>query len=284
VPSTRPPPPVALEAREEREAPPTILGQNRMVIFGAVGVLVLLVLGLVGFLMTRPPATGFIMVELPQQLKGKAKVSLNAQPASVSDGVVLQPINAGPVVVAVSAEGYKAFTQTVTVQEGQQVTRVVPEMESTVKSVSLVLATTPVDAQVTLNGKVIRAQGAQSAFVKDQPAADEMVIEVRAPGYKPFQQKYAPPTGSEPLQVTAKLEPSEVAVRVESEPAGATILASGKELGAVTPATVKLPVGVKQVTLRLRCFEETELPVNPSTSGDSPAVVKGALKKQPGCK
>jgi hypothetical protein len=156
------------------------------------------------------------------------------------------------------------------------------ELESLVKTVSMVLAVVPQDAEVKLNGKIIRAQGSQDAFIKDLPASDEMVIEVNAPGFKPHQQKYTPPAGSEPLQVTVRLEPAELAVRVESEPEGATILASGKELGATTPAVVKLPAGVKQVTLRMKCFDDAELPV-PSTSGETP-VLKGELKKQPGCK
>jgi hypothetical protein len=276
---------VRVEKEPEREAKPAgLLGQNRLVIFGAIGAVVVALFLVAVLLMTRAPATGFIMVEVPSQLKGKAQVTLNGQPANVSDGVVLQPVGAGPVIVRVSAEGYSAFMQTVNVQPGQQVTRVVPTLESQVKSVSVVLITTPQDAQVKLNGKVVRAQGAQEAFIRDVPASDEMAIEVSAPGFKPFQQKYAPPAGSEPLQVTARLEPAELAVQVESEPAGATILASGKELGHVTPALVKLPPGVKQVTLRLKCFEDAELPVSPPTSGESPAVVKGSLKKQPGCK
>jgi hypothetical protein len=216
-------------------------------------------------------------------VKGKAQVTLNAQPATVSNGFVLQPVAAGSVMVAVSAEGFKTFTQTVTIQAGTQVTRVAPEMESLVKSVSMVLATVPQDAEVALNGKVVRAQGSQDSFIKDLPVTDEMVIQVHAPGFKPFQQKYTPPTGSEPLQVTMKLEPAELEVRVESEPVGATILAGGKELGFVTPAVVKLPAGVKQVTLRLKCFEEAGLSVRPPAPGEL-AMVKGALKKQPGCK
>ncbi|WP_224244168.1 serine/threonine protein kinase [Hyalangium gracile] len=279
-----PTPAAKTPGRADKDEPGQRSGPNRMVLFGGIGAAVLVVLAVVIILATRSPASGFIMVELPPQLKGKAQVTLNAQPATANNGVVLQPVPAGPVVVAVSAEGYKAFMQTVTVEEGTQVTRVVPEMESLVKSVSMVLATVPQDAQVTLNGKVIRAQGSQDAFIKDLPATDEMVIEVRAPGFKPHQQKYTLPAGSEPLQVTVRLEAAEVAVRVESEPSGATILASGKELGFTTPATVRLPPGVKQVTLRLKCFEEAELPVSLASSGDGPPVVKGALKKQPGCK
>jgi eukaryotic-like serine/threonine-protein kinase len=279
----RPPPPVNREPRDTDDDPPEHpQGMGRGVLFGAIAVVALLVLGAVGFVLTRAPAVGFIMVELPPGVKDKAQVMLNAQPASVSNGVVLQQVSAGSVIVSVSAEGYKAFTQTVTVPEGQQVTRVTAELESLVKSVSMVLATVPQDAEVKLNGKIIRAQGSQDAFIKDLPASDEMVVEVQAPGFKPLQQKYTPPAGSEPLQVMVRLETAELAVRVESDPEGATILASGKELGATTPAVVKLPAGVRQVTLRMKCFDDAELPV-PSTSGGTP-VLKGALKKQPGCK
>ncbi|WP_224366729.1 serine/threonine protein kinase [Hyalangium versicolor] len=286
LPSATPPPGPAAKAPpapREENAPGQLFGQNRNVVFGAIGGVALLMLGLILFLVLRSPATGFIVVQLPQELKGKARVTINSQPATVSEGFVLQTIAAGPVAVVVSADGYDTFSQVVTIQPSQQTT-VVPTMASQVKTVSMVLATVPQDAQVMLNGKVVRAQGAQDSFIRDLPASEEMAIEVRAPGYRTFQQKYAPPKGAEPLQVTVRLEQAEVAVRVESEPAGATILASGKELGAVTPATVKLPAGVKQVTLRLRCFEETDVPVSPSSSGESPAVAKGSLKKQPGCK
>ncbi len=279
----RPAPPVRGE-QEPEKAPARPAGQNRMVIFGAIGAVALVAVVLVVFLMTRAPATGFIMVEIPQQLKGKAQVSLNGQPANVSDGVVLQPVAAGPVIVRVSAEGYSAFMQTITVEKGTQVTRVVPTLESQVKSVSMVLATVPQDAEVKLNGKVVREQGSQDAFIKDVPASNEMAIEVHAPGFKPFQQKYPPPTGPEPLQVTVKLEPEELSVQVDSDPTGATILANGKDLGRTTPALVKLPAGVKQVTLRLKCFADAELPVSPPLSGEGAAVVKGSLKKQPGCR
>jgi serine/threonine protein kinase len=184
-------------------------GPNRMVLFGAMGGGVLLLLAVVGFLLTRPAPMGFIMVELPPELAGKAKVLINAQPVSVSNNVVLEPVPAGQVMVAISAEGYETFTETVTVREGKAVERVdaKTKMVALVKSISMVLATVPQDAEVKLNGKVIRAQGSQDAFIKDLPASDEMVVEVKAAGFKPFQQKYKPPAGPEPIQVMVKLEP-----------------------------------------------------------------------------
>ncbi|MBN1207002.1 MAG: protein kinase [Myxococcaceae bacterium] len=283
TPPVAPPRPVSEPSDTNAPAPGLPFGQKRMAVFGGIGAVVLVLLGVIGFLMTRAPAMGFIMVELPSKLAGKAQVTLNAKPAQIQNGAVLLQVPAGEVVVMVSAEGYKAFSQTVNLPEGNQVTRVLPELEPLVKSMSMVLATVPLDAEVKLNGQVVRKQGSQEAFLQNLPITEELAIEVSAPGFKPFQQKYAPSEGAAPLQVTAKLEPAEVAVRVESVPEGATIFASGKEWGA-TPAVVKLPASVKQVTLKLKCFEEAELSVNPPAAGETQAVVKGALKKQPGCK
>ncbi len=281
-PAAPPPPPVRPSVAAEPPEPAS--GPNRMMIFGGIaGVVVLLVVGLV-VLLTRSPPTGFIMVELPPDARSKAQVTLNTQPVPPSTGDILQQVTAGPVVVMVSAEGYKTFTDTVTVQEGTQVTRVVAALEPLVRKVSMVLSTEPADAQVKVNGEVVRAQGARDVFIKDIPASGELVVEVSAPGFRKFQEKLTAPAGSEPLQVSAKLAAEEMAVRVESEPAGATILASGRDLGEITPAVVKLPASTRRITLRLKCFEEAEVPVSPPASGEAEALVKGSLKKQPGCK
>jgi hypothetical protein len=156
-------------------------------------------------------------------------------------------------------------------------------LEPLVKTAMMVLSTEPLDAEVKVNGKVVRAQGTKDILIKDVPTSAEMEVEVSAPGFKRFRQQVAVPAAGQPLQVSAKLEAAELEVRVESVPEGATILASGKELGAVTPAVVTLPAGTRQVTLKMKCFEDANLPVSPTDSSE-PAVVKGALKKQPDCK
>jgi serine/threonine protein kinase len=258
-------------------------GSNRNLLLGGIGAVGFVLLGVIGFLLLRSPDMGFIMVELPPELRSKAQVSLNAQSVQATGGDVLQQVPAGPVLVIVAAEGYKTFEQTVTVTDGKQVTRVVAALEPLVKTTMVVLSTEPGDAEVKVNGKVIRAQGAKDILVKDVPALADMEVEVSAPGYKTARQRVSAPASGEPLQVSAKLEASELAVRVESEPAGATILASGKELGVVTPAVVKVPAGTRELTLKMKCFEDANLPVNPSSSSE-PALVKGSLKKQPDCK
>ncbi len=285
IPSRPAPMPAPAPPAPELDAPVAASagGANRMMLFAGLGGVVLLLLGVLGIFLLRSPDLGFIMVELPPEVRSKAQVKLNTQDVASNNGDILQQVPAGPVIVTVSADGYKTFQQTVTVTEGTQVTRVVAALEPLVKTTMMVLSTEPGDAEVKVNGKVVRPQGAKDILVKDVPANGELVVEVSAPGFQPFQQKVSAPTGAEPLQVSTKLQAAELAVRVESEPAGAAILASGKELGAVTPAVVKLPVGITQVTLKMKCFEDANLPVAPPSSGE-PALVKGALKKQPDCK
>jgi hypothetical protein len=261
-------------------------------LFAALGVVALLALGAVGFFLTRGPSLGFLMVnvDLPAEVRAHTSVTLTTQagpqafnpPASWP---MLEKVAAGPVVVLVSAEGYTPFTQTVQVAAGQQVTRVDASLKRLVKTASLVLTTKPADAQVKVDGKVVRAQGASDVFLKDVKAGDELLVEVSAPGFKPFTKKFAH-TGDEPVQVKAELEAdgeaSQYAVRVESVPAGATIFADGEDTGAVTPATVKVPASVKQVKLRLKCYTDATLPVE--ATDDGTASVKGSLKRLPRCR
>jgi hypothetical protein len=300
-PAVPPPRAPVMEAEEEEEeeevtdssrVPKAPAAPNRVALFAIVGVVALMALGAVGFFLTRSPATGFLMVnvDLPSEARGRATVALTsqangAQSFNPQKWPMLEQVASGPVVVVVSADGYEPFSQTVEVVAGQQVTRVDATLKRLLKTASLVLSTRPADAEVKVDGKVVRKQGSKSAFVKDVPADESLVVEVSAPGFKPFQKKYTH-SGEEPVEVSAELErlaPEEYAVRVESTPAGATIFAEGKDLGAVTPAVVKLPPSVKQVKLRMKCFDEAELDVEPPEDGEQ-AYVKGSLKKIPRCR
>ncbi|MDC0709690.1 protein kinase [Stigmatella sp. ncwal1] len=256
-------------------------GRKGLVLGVGGGVLAVLILALV-LLLPSKPALGFIMVELPAAVRATAQVSLNAEAVSSTSGDILQQMPAGPVVVMVSAAGYKPFTQTVTVTEGTQVTRVAAVLEPLVRKGLLALNTQPHDAEVKVDGKVVREQGG-SEFAIEVPFNGDMVIEVSAPGYQSSKKPYPPPEGNEPLRVAVKLTPVTMNVRVESEPSGATIVAAGKVMG-ITPTELKLAPTIRNVTLRMKCFQETEVPVVGPASGESQAVAKGSLKKQPGCR
>jgi eukaryotic-like serine/threonine-protein kinase len=257
-------------------------GARKGILLGAGGVALALIVLAVVLMMPSKPALGFIMVELPSAVRATAKVSLNAEAVDSSTGDILQQMPAGPVVVMVSAEGYKPFTQTVTVTEGTQVTRVAAVMEAMERKGFLVLSTQPRDAEVKVNGKVLRPQGS-TALTFEMAFNGPLSIEVSAPGHESVTQSYQPPEGANPLEVAVQLKSQVVNVRVESEPPGAIIEASGKRLGN-TPADLELPPAIKQVTLRLRCFHDANVEVTAPATGESQALVKRTLRKQAGCR
>ena len=84
---------------------------------------------------------------------------------------------------------------------------------------------------------------------------------------------------SSATEVRLQLQLDSYEVYVESEPAGATILAGGQTMGR-TPMRVHLPTSVKQVSLRMHCYDDVDVDVGP---GGTPQVNE-KLKKQRGCR
>ncbi|NTX00677.1 MULTISPECIES: serine/threonine-protein kinase [unclassified Myxococcus] len=294
----RPPPPRHVEQDEDddQEDRPTAavpaLGRrslDKRVLYGVGGAVALLVLLLVGWVATRP-GVGYVMLDLqrvPPEVRGRMQVTLDTQPIPVESGgtTLLREVTAGQVMVTVSAEGYKTFTRTLQVNSGKGVEPVEVALESLVRTASLVLVTQPSDAQVKVDGKVIRAQGASDAFIKGVPiSGQEWVVEISAPQHKPAS-KRVPLTGDGPFEVSLKLEPvvSKVSVKIDSKPAGAVIFAGGQELGE-TPATVLVSPNVRQLTLKLKCHNDAEVDVPAPEAGESIATATVSLKRQPRCR
>jgi len=280
-----------LDEEDDQERPTSTVpalaqkGSGKAVLFGGLALLVLLVAGVVGFLMSRP-STGYILVDLqgvPAEARGRVQVLLDTQPIAVDKGgtTVVREVTAGQVMVVVSAEGYKTFTSTEEVAEGKGVTRVNAVLESLERKASLVINTTPADAEVSVDGKVVRPQGKTGTFIKNVPVTGaEWVVEVTAPDHRSVS-KTVQVSGDEPVEVTLALEPlvAQVSVTVESKPAGATIFVDGKELGQVTPATIVVPASARALELRKKCYDDAKLTV-PQTGGDASA----SLKKQRNCR
>nr|WP_225937556.1 protein kinase [Myxococcus sp. RHSTA-1-4] len=263
---------------------------KRGMLIGAAAVVLLLVLAAAGWALSRP-GVGYIMVDLqkvPAKARGNVRVMLDTQPVPVEQGstTLLREVTAGQVMVVVSAEGYKPFTKTVEVTKGKDVTPVEAVLESLEQTASLVLDIEPRDAQVAVDGKVVREQGKGSALVKDLPVTGpEWVVEVSAPGHKP-QTKRLPVSADGTAELSLKLEPLvvKVAVKVESKPAGATIFVDGTDMGAVTPAVVQVPAGARQLQLKLKCHDEAEVDVPGPKDGQEPATAKVSLRKLRGCR
>jgi serine/threonine protein kinase len=285
------------EEEDEQERPtapvPALAGRGldkRVALFAVLGTVALLVLGLLGWALSGP-GTGYILVDLqrvPEGAQDKLQVMLDTQQVPLEKGstTLLREVPAGRVMVVVSAVGYKPFTTTVEVTKGKDVTNVQAVLEHLSPSATLMLVTQPEDAEVKVDGKVVRPQGKTDAFFNDVPVNGEAwTLEASAPGYK-SQLKQVAVTGGGRAQASFKLEPlvTKVAVKVESKPAGATIFVDGKNLGATTPATVQVPASSKQLLLKLKCHDEAEVDVPDSKAGQELAIPSVSLKRQRGCR
>jgi len=274
-PSAQPRTPPAASARNAEPVAQPLQRQPLLIALAAMGVLVL---GVVGFLVLRPAPTGFLVVELPPGLQGKARVSLSGEDLEVpKDRPLLKQVPVGSAMLMVSAEGYKTFTKAVDIIKAPETTPVRVVMERETRTAQLFVVTQPSDAVLKVDGKVVRAKGSAS-FMGEVAADTDLVVEASAPGFKSSQQRVRLSAGGSPTEVQLRLEPDTFEVDVQSSPPGATIVAGGKGWGQ-TPALVRLPSGVKQVSLKLRCHDEVDVRVTPSANR-----VNERLKKLRGCK
>jgi serine/threonine protein kinase len=262
----------ALAAASAKTAP------NRLPLIAGLAVLLLVMAGAAGFFLSRPAPMGYILVNVPSEVKGPVRVSFGGQELDSSNLPVLQQVKVGPALVMVSAEGYHPFTEQVVIEEGMNPKRVNAKLERQVQTARVVIVTQPPDAELKVDGKVVREKGSSSTYFGELTAGTEVLVEASAPGFKPVQKRITPEAGDKPMDVQLKLEADGFEVEVASTPAGATIFAGGKEWGE-TPARVRLPNSVKQVNLKLRCYDEVDVDVAPGSG-----QVKPRLKKQRGCK
>ncbi|KFA93594.1 serine/threonine protein kinase [Archangium violaceum] len=276
APAAAPPPPAlaAVNAPAPAQAPGKG-GRNLPPIIAGGAILLLLLAGGAGFFMSRPAPTGYIMVNVPD-VKAPVRVSFGGQELDTSKLPVLQQVKAGPALVMVSAEGYHPFTKQVEIAEGMTPLQLDVKLERKVQLARLLITTQPPDAELKVDGKVVREKGSSSPHLDELPEGTQVTVEASAPGFKPRRENITLAVDGKPMDL--KLEADGFELEVESSPAGATIFAGGKEWGE-TPKTLRLPNGVKQVLLKLRCHGDEVLDVSPSAG-----QVKGRLKKQRGCK
>ncbi|WP_375767178.1 protein kinase [Archangium gephyra] len=261
---------VAAPARAAEKAAP-----NRLPLIAGLAVLLLVLAGVAGFLMSRPVPMGYIMVNVPD-VTAPVRVSFGGQELDTSKLPVLQQVKAGPALVMVIAEGYHPVTKQVEIAEGMTPLQLDVKLERKVQLVRLVVVTQPSDAELKVAGKVVREKGSSAPYIDELTEGTEVQVEASAPGFKPKQARITLQAGEKPMEL--KLEADGFEVEVASTPSGATIFAGGKEWGE-TPARVRFPNGVKQVSLKLRCHDDVDVDVAPGSG-----QVKGRLKKQRGCR
>ncbi|QRN99801.1 protein kinase [Archangium violaceum] len=276
--AARPPPGSPRPA--DRAPAPVAAAPNRLPLIAGLGALVVLLLIVVGFLAMKPePKKGYILVNLPADARD-VRVNVSGQDLNVpKSGPILQEVPAGPALVLVSAAGYKPFTQQMEIAPGMTPTSLEVKLQREVQQARVVVVTQPSDAELKVDGKVVREKGSSSTYIGEVPAETEVVVSASAPGFKSMDKRINLPAGDKPMDVQLKLEPEGYEVEVQSVPAGAAIFVEGQDLGRTTPARVRLPTSVKQVSLKLRCHEDANVAVAPAVGS-----VKERLKKQRGCR
>jgi eukaryotic-like serine/threonine-protein kinase len=104
--------------------PPSAAGTK--VLAAVVGALLLLLAG-VGVVLLRGQPQGFLLLQLPEELKGQATVNVDGRP--VEGWPPFLKVNAGPVAVSITAEGWHPFSAPVQVAQGQKPTVFEPPLE-----------------------------------------------------------------------------------------------------------------------------------------------------------
>ncbi|MBI3181006.1 MAG: protein kinase [Myxococcales bacterium] len=256
--------------------------------FAAGGALLVCLLGVLGWLLLREPASGLLLLEVPQELRGKARINVNGDEVKDSAGKppaqfpILRKVKAGKAVILVTADGYEAFTAAVVVKGGEEVTPVKAVLKPSVQSVQLIVVTQPELAEVRVDDELVKPLGTPGMYVGEMAAGVEHRIEVKLPGFRPFKKTLSAKETSAPAKVTATLDPYEYAVKVTSEPSRATVVVNGKALGE-TPEDVTILGGVSELLLRKKCYETTRVPVPLPPEPKGVITVSGSLRRLQNC-
>ncbi|MGH8702767.1 MAG: SUMF1/EgtB/PvdO family nonheme iron enzyme [Burkholderiales bacterium] len=177
---------------------------------------------------------------------------------------------AGEHEIILRADGYAQFSRTVQIEGlGKQQTL----------TATLIPASAPVSVQASTPGAALWVDGRQVGAlpVTVELPAGTRAIEIRAPGHKPWSQSISVTAGQPQAIGPVALSPADARLRVESEPAGASVAVDGRYAGT-TPTTLalspgrehrvtlsKLGYGSASRTVRLERAEERNLRVTLST-------------------
>jgi serine/threonine protein kinase len=264
------------------------MDRRQVLLFGAVGaVAAVLVAAVIILALNRQPAMGWIVVALPAEVEPKAHVNINGHDEDLSklqNHLLMKLLPIGQAVVLVTADGYEPYTEAVTVHEGQPIPQIRAKLKHSEETTELVVAVEPEQAEIKLDGQVVKHEGDRNGiYVGQIRVGQEVQLEVKRTGFKKFERRVAAAGAGQPVRIPVRLDAWEFPLAVGSDPKGATVSVNGRELG-VTPANVTVLGSAAAVVLRKRCYDELQLPLKlPEVPGAAPIPLNGTLRKQPGC-
>ena len=233
----------------------------------------------------RAPVTGRLVIDLtPPEAKPLAHLSVGGTDLGVpARWPVVRSLPSGRVEVLVSADGYKPALVDAAVPRGGDALPLVVSLQKLATTGRLVIASEPDDAEVRLNGAVVKRAGTRGFYAVDVPLGVAQDVQLRRPGYRPFSTQVSARAAETPTEVRTTLEPLDVPVLVTSAPAGAVVF-SGERMLGVTPFSSRVPATATALTFRKRCFETTQMPLRLPEQPGPRVPVRATLRKVPGCR
>lgn len=151
---------------------------------------------------------GFLLIDVPQGLRSKAKITVNGIALGApSAWPVLRSFPVGPVIVLITADGFETFTAAAKVQAGDAVARINARLRPTAAFGHLIIVTEPESAEIRIDGEIVRSEGDSSNdYVAELVVRRDYEIEVRHAGFRPLVQKVSVPTVADPVRLIARLE------------------------------------------------------------------------------
>jgi eukaryotic-like serine/threonine-protein kinase len=263
-------------ARPRRRAWPWVLG---LVVLGGIGA--------AGWAWTqqRELATGRVVLDVsPPEARGRVRLTVAGTDLGVpTHWPVVQTTPSGKVEILASADGFKPALVETTVGRGNAPTSVLVALQRAATVARFTVLLEPDDAEVRLDGQVVKRSGSHGLFVGELVPGVEHSLQVRRSGYRPLETRVSAKSADEPVELRTTLEPLEFGLLVSSTPPGAVVF-SGERLLGVTPLATRVPATASALTFRKRCFETAQVPLRLPEQPGPRVPVRAALRKVPGCR
>ncbi|HZW87477.1 MAG TPA: protein kinase, partial [Myxococcaceae bacterium] len=233
----------------------------------------------------REPATGRVVLDVsPPEARGRVRLTVAGTDLGVPNHwPVVQTTSSGKVEILASADGFKPALVEATVGRGNAPTSVLVALQRAATVARFTVLPEPDDAEVRLDGQVVKRSGSRGSFVGELVPGQEHSLQVRRAGYRPVETKVSAKSAEEPVEVRTTLEPLEFALLVSSTPPGAVVF-SGERLLGVTPLATRVTATAAALTFRKRCFETAQVPLHLPEQPGPRVPVKAALRNVPGCR
>jgi serine/threonine protein kinase len=215
---------------------------------------------------------------------GDARVYLDGKEVCVRSPCIVSKLEPRPWTLEVRKDHFEGYVQAIEVPRNE-VFRVSPDvkLELVATGVPAVIASDPGDAEVAIDGKVVKALGVADIWSGPLSVGQPHEIAVSKPGYSTWKRAVSPAIADGPLKEFARLERVAFKVSFVSTPPGADVLVDDTKIGS-TPLTVETldPSAAHTVVLQKRCFENvTRTLVAGSPSTEINAALRPA--KERGC-